>query len=473
MLRFGGAEGGEPSAPAARVVERDPQDGSDGPSLDWRSAAGSVMDHWFLALTAATLTVAVGAFVVLKKFAPVYRAESVLYVRPTAPSLAYTGEEWRAESIASFYGDYVRTLEWFAVDPKVLDEAIGRLARRGVEWLPAGVERDDAAHHLRARLDISHISGSHLMKIGLTDGAPGLPSTVVNAVTEVLLEKLQEENLAGTNARLETLTREKRRLKEDLGRNQANLDELAGSTGVAVLDESQNVFYERLVRLQDGVTDVFVERVRAEGQLQEDFARARDLRKTFPVGELERLVDQDQAVAAARLQFHGLSRQIEEETVELSESHPGRIRAGETLRAAQLRLAELERDVRERLRERIHEERSEAAHELMLGSMQRLGSAQRNEARMSSELATAELRLSEYAKTIQRSRALRAESDRLLEAIGRVDTRIEEVIVEMLLAVVLMVAAGAGVGAALLRDAVPGIQGELRTLHRPQARRAA
>ena len=63
---------------------------------------------WLLALG---LVRAAGAAAVGKMRSKAsYRTEAIVAVAPIVPHVAFTGEEWRAESIVSFYDDYVRTL---------------------------------------------------------------------------------------------------------------------------------------------------------------------------------------------------------------------------------------------------------------------------------------------------------------------------------------------------------------------------
>ena len=421
----------EADAPSARAVPKG-RTGKDTAASELSVAVvvRAVRARLGLFLVTAVALAGAGAFVVLKRVVPTYRAEAVLLVEPTAPVLAYTGEEWRAESIVGFYGDYVRTLKGMAVEPRILKDAIDRLAREGVVWCPPGVTPIDRPNHLRARLDVSHVRDSYLVTIGLEDREAAVPAEVVNIVTEVFLASLTEDQRSGSRARLELLEQERARLEQEVEGNRLRIEELSAETGFAILDERQNVFYERLIRLQDGLTDVFVDRVRAEGQYEGSVAQAAELRAAIPVGEVRRLLDEDDVVQDARLMFQRLVRDLESETGDLSEDHPLRLQAQERVDAARARLTELEQDTLARITERVGQAREDLAHSLVESSRQELESARRSEGRMQEVVREAETQLEVYGRAVLVGRALRADADRLLATLETVNSRIEELVLE-------------------------------------------
>ena len=371
-----------------------------------------------------------GVLLVLWKTGPSFLADSTLLVRQDPPSLAYTGERWRAKSIESFYDDYVRTLVCVAGERALYEETARRLEERGVEWIPAGVAPEEVPDHLRARMNVAHVRDSYIVRVGFEDRSADVPAPVVNAFVEVFLEALADEQHAEAREVLEILGVERERLVADIESNLDELRALSGQAGTAVLDEEQNVFYERLIRLQDGVTKVFVDRVRAEGRFEEGNAEAERLLAPLPEGELETLVDLDPAVTDARVMLQRMARDVAATTADLSPDHPERKQALERLDEARGRVARLEEETRGRLEARLRLERAERAEALIDRAKGGLDSARRSEKEMQAVVSDAEEGLLRYGEAVLLGNHLRARGERLQVALGRIDERIEELLVE-------------------------------------------
>ena len=386
--------------------------------------------RWRSVVGVALATVLLGTVGVAKKLKPSFRAEATIHVRPTAPSLAYTGEEWRAQSIEGFYGDYVRTLKASATRAELLERVLATLDQQGVAWLPEGVPHEEAAAHLRARLDVQHLRDSYLLSIGLEDAAAEIPAPVVNAIAEALIEDENAIPRRDAEGRLAILHEEKERVQEELLQTQRDLDDLSRGVGVAILDESQNVFYERLIRLQDGVTKVYLERVRAEADFDRELARSAVLRDELAAGECLRLLDEDVAVRDARLMFQRLLSDVENETGDLGEEHPARVQAVLRVEAARERLVELELATLERIQHRKTVENTELADRLEREARGRLNAARKGEEEIVAVVRSVEQQLEDYSSAVEKGKGLRAEGARHLAAIERIDGKIEELVVE-------------------------------------------
>ncbi|MEM7309049.1 MAG: hypothetical protein AAF682_20365 [Planctomycetota bacterium] len=400
------------------------------PGLTPQRVLLAMRNHWMLAVGVAFVISLTGAFAVHRKFRPLYRSEAILFVRPTAPSLAYTGEEWRAESIVGFYGDYVRTLKSIATEHELLSDVVVEIESAGVRWRSEHVTLGEAPAHLRARLDVRHVRDSYLLSIGFDDRDPSITAPVVNAVARALIAAQAREQRADAEGRLGTLEQERERLRSMLDSNQTQIEELSAAAGLAVLDERQNVFYERLIRLQDGVTKVYLERVQAEAALEVELARAEALRGPVPEGHVLRLLDEDTTVRDARLMFERLVREVNDETGDLAEVHPARAQGLARVKAAAASLDQLERNTLARLAHRIELESTEEADRLEREARTRVEAALRGEEQMAGVVEEAEAELEAYARSVQLGMALRSESQRLLDAIERVDGRMEELVVE-------------------------------------------
>jgi len=414
-----------PAAPAQRFAVED-----DAPPALTVPPLTALRRHWRAALAIAALAAPLVYGAALWKLRPTYRAEAVLKVSPLVPRLLHTGEEWRASSISGYYSDYVRTLTQLASERSVMEDAVARLDARGADWLPAGVAPSESSNHLRARIDVKLVRDTHLLTIGLDDGRPEVVAPVVEAVTESFLARLAAEDAVDSDSKMHALVQDRDRLKGALAETHARLDGLSSRLGSAILDERQNIFYQRLGVLDEGLTKLFVRRVEAEAALTGAKARALELAAPVPDSLVERLVEEDVAVRDARVLDVRQARELEAATHACAPGHPLRIEAEGRRARARVELAALEAGVRARARARLVEERAEEARQIVAAAERDAQGARSSEGVMEGVLGTARENLVDYGRAMFEGSQLRAESDRLLQSIAGIDRRIEELRIE-------------------------------------------
>lgn len=383
-----------------------------------------------LALAVAGLVGAAGVFAVQSRMRPSYRAEGVLEVSAISPRLLYTDEEWRASSITGFYSDHVRTLTNVAKSRAVVRRAVDDLAAREVEWLPEGVPEASAVDHLRARIEINALRDTHLLAIGFTDSDSKLVAPVVESVVDAFLFERRDATEQRRLASLASLADERERLDGELASRHERLDELSDRLGSGVLDSRHNPFYERLNVLEEGMTKLFVERVQAEGALEEARGRAQELTGGLPEGELRRLVDEDVLVKDARVMHERLVREILGEIGELSPDHPEHMQATDRVETADEQLLEIEDAVATRLRERIELERDQQAAELLGAAERRAASARESEALMLAVVEEARVNLREWGRAMSEGSRLQSEVEVISASIQDIDRRSEQLLIE-------------------------------------------
>lgn len=386
----------------------------------------AVRRHWFAGVSVAAVVFAVSAAGVLVRLSPSYAGEALLNVEPIVPRVAYTDEEWRARSIQGFYSDYVRTLVRLARTPEVAAGAVEILRADGVDWLPEGVEVEDAAAHLAARLQVLQVRDTQLVSVRFEDGDPALVAPVANAATGALLETLEAGEARRNAATASTLEREAKRLRMELAEVNGGLDALSEPLGSAMADERHNIFFERIDALQESWAKALLVAAEAESERARAGAEVERLRAGAPEGALEKLVDDDAAVRDARVMLGRLARDEESASGHLSSAHPERAQALERLREATARVASVEEDTRARLRARLVRERSEEAETLTATSEARLVGTQRALERLQLELEGAREAFRGHGRALFEANRLRSESSRIHGALKRLAVRAEE-----------------------------------------------
>ncbi|MFT5290886.1 MAG: hypothetical protein ACI82F_002962, partial [Planctomycetota bacterium] len=321
-----------------------------GPAELARLVSSAILRRWYVVLGVALPLGALSIFVAEKKFQPSFAAEALIEVAPTVPSVAFTDDQWRAQSIHGFYDNYMRTLMRLAKVRPVLEAAELRLSDEGIAWRPVSVTAAESIDHLGARVQVDSIRETHLFSVRFEDADPWLVAPVANAVATSLLEHLEETAQNQRRKRRETIEAERERLRLQLRATYAALEPMSARLGSALIDDRHNVFFERLISLTTGMTKVFVERVSKEGELEGVRERASSLLKDVPLGELEALVDEDRGVADARVTQGRLTREIESLTGALSGKHPERAQALKRLASASAQVDQIEELARIRIR---------------------------------------------------------------------------------------------------------------------------
>ncbi len=401
-----------------------------GPADLARLAVSAVWRRWYVVLGVALPLGALSVFAAAKKFQPAFAAEAMIEVAPTVPSVAFTDEQWRAQSIHGFYDNYMRTLMRLAKVRPVLEGARQRLSDDGINWRPPAVTEAESTDHLGARIQVNAIRETHLFSVRFEDADPGLVAPVANAVTTSLLTHLEETAAEQRRKRREIIEDERERLRLQLRDTYAALEPMSARLGSALIDDRHNVFFERLNTLTEGMTKVFVDRVRREGELEGVRKRASLLLQEVPFGELEALVDEDRAVADARVTQGRLAREIESSTGALSDEHPERAQALKRLASARAQGDQIEEGARVRIRARLQSQREEQAARLLTAAEGSVEGARWSEERMQNVLGDAEEQLVEHGRAQIVARELRTEADRLLATMRMLDQRVDELQME-------------------------------------------
>lgn len=405
--------------PAARPATGGP--------IDPMAVLRAVRAKWYIVLfVTAFLTGALGA-VVLKRIVPSYAAEALVSVEPIVPTVAYTGEEWRAQSIQGFYSDYVRTLVRLAKTPDVAAAAVAELAEDGIDWLPEGVDPVDAPAHLAARLDVRQVRDTQLISVRFEDKNSAIVGPVANAAANSLLTALDLQQNTRVSENSAALAREAERLEKELAGVNASLDALSEPLGSAMADERHNIFFERIDALQESWAKALLVAADAESEMARTRAEAERLLTAIPEGELQAMVDDDPAVRDARVMLGRLARDEESQSGHLSDVHPERMQALQRLREAADRVKKVEEDSRTRLRDRLTQERAEKAATITATSEARVLGSQRALDRIQNELEEARNAFRDHGRAMFDATQLRAESGRIRSALDRLTSR-EEVL---------------------------------------------
>lgn len=398
--------------------------------LDLPAALQTLRQRWKPAVAILILFSLGGVTVARRKFRPVYRGEAVVRISPLLPRILNFDDEWHKTSIEGFYNDYVRTLCHSAKERAVLANAVTALEGKDVDWIPEGVPEEEIVDHLKARITVQLIRDTHLLRIGIDDSRPEIVAPVVNEVTRSFLGRFAEDERMDQDRKVVVLRSSRKETQQKLDQTHRRLDVLSERLGSALMDEKQNIFFERIHVLDEGFSKVTVRRVQAEGALAKAQARAERLRQRVPIGLVERALEADVEVRDARVMVGRLEREVGKEVTGLSSRHPIRLAAMKRLETAKQHRDTIEKNAEVRVRKRLGSLRNEEAEELLNSAQSDLKAAKHEEESMGAALASARDDLADYGRAMFEGSQLRTQATRLLNELTDIDQRLGELELE-------------------------------------------
>lgn len=193
------------------------------------------------------LTMLVPFVLMLRK--PNFEVSSLLKIDPVIPSLITKSEE---PSITGFYHDFVRTQATRIKEHSILKQAISQLTpKQHAALFPPGVPEETCITLLRAWLQATPISRTHLIKLSLQSPDKEGLAPVLNLVMETYIASMQQEQEQKDERRLEYLEDKISLLQKSIITKEEQLEELAKAALSSSFAESSNIWQSRLLALQD------------------------------------------------------------------------------------------------------------------------------------------------------------------------------------------------------------------------------
>ncbi len=108
-----------------------------------------------------------------------------------------------------------------------------------------------AADALRPRLEVKPVDNSYLLFVSLTSDDPGGMAEMVNAVMESYIRKLEREQEAQSQRRLDYLRSEKESILAEIEEKKARQNEVAAQLNSRSFNEFKNPYFESVVTMQE------------------------------------------------------------------------------------------------------------------------------------------------------------------------------------------------------------------------------
>jgi polysaccharide biosynthesis transport protein len=186
----------------------------------------SVRRHWAVSLIVFFVILGSSLLVLWKAVRPVYDAQTVIYISPKFPTVLNNNTEVELP-YDSYFQQQIQTVTRY----DILHDAIASLPysarHRSGPVLPSEIEA------LLKDLTVKRVGTSYEMSVGLSGPAPRGLAEMVNAITNIYIERAKNPQFYGVGDRLKTLNQEKQRLKTEIDKSLAEKSHLMEQLGVA------------------------------------------------------------------------------------------------------------------------------------------------------------------------------------------------------------------------------------------------
>ncbi len=272
----------------------------------------------------------------------IYKATTSVVIDPRAPSVL----KGVSDVVEIGAGTYWHTQEFYNTEYKVIQSL--EIARRVVERLgldkdpdfvgepKPGQEPPDAAEILQSMVSVEPVRDSRMVEIAVSDTDPERAALLSTTVAEVYRDRNLERRIEGSGSAVEWLTEQLHVLKPKLEESEMRLFEFRKANDMlsASLEDRQNIVSQRLLKLNDRLTDLEAKKAMLGARVE----RIRALKKASKENRdaLESLVEVTESALILRLK-ESLFQRIQEYAAlkeKYLEKHPKLVQAKEALDSA-------------------------------------------------------------------------------------------------------------------------------------------
>jgi len=365
----------------------------------------AILDHLLLVISLFLGGAILVILVSVITHTPYYTTSASLVFEAKIPDLIYSNND---RSLHSFE-DWMRTQEHEIESFQVLSKAIMTYEDSGFVWKFEDESLKTATDRLRGRLNISQINNTQLLKIEMgSKNKEGL-AELVNAVTYQYIAYKDEQRKEKDRKKLSYLKSEKSKYNDRLEEAYQDLVDISRRYGTAIADEKNLYIYlDMFIDLRTRYNRVLTKRLETENTL-EALKNQRTRLDTLNVYDLENtqlLLKMEQEINAKMVGLDKTSTLHQEYTNMLTEINSKNISS-----ARKYFIAEIEQEINT---------------QIMLNE-----AAQHTASDLKEEMLKAQQELMEINSAVLKTSTQRQSIDRIVTIWDRVNSRIEEIEIEL------------------------------------------
>lgn len=340
---------------------------------------------------------AVGAFLVVWRYFPLYSAQAMVELESNLPpaELTVLQERLRQDELERF----VLTQAKYLKSPGILNEALRLQDVKNTQWY-GSIKEKDLLKELTEDLSAGPMRGTNLMAVSMACRDPNDPHVIVNAVVQRWLAIARERSTESYREQLDAATTRLQRLEAQIEADNLRLDTIAANLPAGAAYQEVNINAQQVLKYGEQVTMLSLELA----QLAQFRDIYNDPSGVAVTAEDREFIEQDPNVQELSRRAFAIRQQLSVDSVNMGSKHPVTKSLKAQLEAADESLEELRR---QKLQERRADMR-EAANTAYFNTQHALFVTREN-------LRKAEAELQDQDRELFRYENLKAEIEELKE----------------------------------------------------------
>lgn len=225
----------------------------------------SLQMHWRLTALIVTLGLLASAAYVALRW-PVYIAQSVVYIQPSAPQLLGRDSSSNWPNDANAYDTFIQQKVQSASNPSLLTDALHRLPASS--WQHANEPEQAAALRLGRATVAKRMGTSYQIAITAKAHDGEQAAQIANAVAAAVVDNASREASAGNGERIAALDAERARVQKSLDADRAEQDTINTRLGIATVGASTPNHYDAdIAQLHESLVKARADREEAAARL--------------------------------------------------------------------------------------------------------------------------------------------------------------------------------------------------------------
>jgi len=390
---------------------------------------GTLFRHWMIIALFGTLVFIIAvpcAFFISK---PYYSVEGKMLVSPAVHTFIARNEE---TPIIGYYNAYVRTHVNRIKEKKIIEKALEDLEPELKSiFVPEKIStKIAAARLLKKRLQIFHMTGTHLITLKMDGDNPRGLAEFINSILNGYMKKIQDEIETKDYRRLMYLQDEKDKIEEEIISQTRLFQEIAKKTGTFSFNSADNIYNTQFESLQEEYVKAYSNRVEKENTLS-TYIKLRDTISTIPVDPLvEELLSQNKSIDQINTYTYEELQRLYSLLDGYAYDHPKRPLIEERIKKLEENLKNMENAERVKVKYILSEKRNYELEEKIIVARSEYDAAKEAEQDILKKRDIILSMRAEISKKILSGQQIKEHLEHLRILLNRIDERISELQLE-------------------------------------------
>lgn len=338
----------------------------------------SLIEHKWIALAIFLLTSSICAVTFLL-MPPSYEASAVVEIFPRYITNLENSQDTKIPVYQAFVQNQVYNIMSFEVSAK----ALSILNSTSIEDI-----NEDAVEKLMKGLDVYHVNGTYKVVISLYDKqAEGLAEKV-NSIIHAYIDNVNQEKFYGKDTIVDNLQKRKAELQSELHSLVSQKSQLVAKFGIiAFKDDLENPYDQAMLDSSKALNEAKQRRITAESRLKNMDTVMENIKNQNIDSLIENKLNEDEFLLSVKQVINEQMVRLVTSISSASEEHPGRVAVEKEIESMELRLAEIEKETKERIIKQIRNEQKEEAEREKIQIEEEVKLAQIQEAALQEELS--------------------------------------------------------------------------------------